>query len=104
VRELSIGGPATKNTPLKYRGLFNSASVALIKKVDIAGPCGFECEPALRNINITRPEIRIFETSAKTGEGVGEWLAWLAEQAEPARTGFARSSGVPFWHLPLPAP
>ncbi len=69
-----------EDKPLKYPGLFNSADAAVITKIDIAEPCGFDRELALRNINEIRPGIRIFETSAKTGAGMEGWLAYLAEQ------------------------
>ncbi|MGH9560785.1 MAG: hydrogenase nickel incorporation protein HypB [Terracidiphilus sp.] len=69
-----------EDKPLKYPGLFNSADAAVITKIDIAEPCGFDRDLALRNITEIRPGIRIFETSAKTGAGMEEWLKWLAEQ------------------------
>jgi len=69
-----------EDKPLKYPTLFNSADAAVITKMDIAEPCGFDRELALKNINEIRPGIRIFETSAKTGVGMGEWLAYLAEE------------------------
>jgi hydrogenase nickel incorporation protein HypB len=59
--------------------MFNSADAAVITKMDIAEPCGFDLELARKNINEIRPEIRIFETSAKTGMGMEEWLGYLAE-------------------------
>jgi hydrogenase nickel incorporation protein HypB len=59
--------------------MFNSADAAVITKMDIAAPCGFDRDLALRNINEIRPGIRIFETSAKTGAGMEEWLGYLAE-------------------------
>ena len=65
--------------PLKYPTLFNSADAAVITKIDIAEPCGFNRDLALKNINEIRPGIRIFETSAKTGAGMDDWLAYLAE-------------------------
>src|ERR1039458_9732856 len=68
-----------EDKPLKYPTLFNSADAAVITKIDIAEPCGFDRELALKNINEIRPGIRIFETSAKTGAGMEEWLAYLAE-------------------------
>jgi hydrogenase nickel incorporation protein HypB len=68
-----------EDKPLKYPTLFNSADAAIITKIDIAEPCGFDRAAALKNINEIRPGIRIFETSAKTGAGMGEWLAYLAE-------------------------
>ena len=73
-----------EDKPLKYPGLFNSADAAVITKIDIAGPCGFDRDLALRNINEIRPGIRVFETSAKTGAGMEDWFAYLAEQARPA--------------------
>lgn len=73
-----------EDKPLKYPGLFNSADAAVITKIDLAGPCGFDRELAVRNINEIRPGVRIFETSARTGAGMEEWLAYLAEQARPS--------------------
>jgi hydrogenase nickel incorporation protein HypB len=73
-----------EDKPLKYPGLFNSSDAAVITKIDLSAPCGFDRELALKNINEIRPGIRIFETSAKTGAGMEEWLAYLAEQARPS--------------------
>lgn len=69
-----------EDKPLKYPTLFNSADAAVITKVDIAEPCGFDRELALKNINEIRPGIRVFETSAKTGAGMDVWLAFLAAE------------------------
>jgi hydrogenase nickel incorporation protein HypB len=70
-----------EDKPLKYPGLFNSADAAVITKIDLSVPCGFDRDLALRNINEIRPGIRIFETSAKTGAGMDTWMNYLAEQA-----------------------
>jgi hydrogenase nickel incorporation protein HypB len=70
-----------EDKPLKYPGLFNSADAAVITKIDLAGPCGFDRDGALRNINEIRLGIRVFETSAKTGAGMEPWLNYLADQA-----------------------
>ncbi len=67
-----------EDKPLKYPGLFNSADAAVITKIDIAEPCGFDRGLAFRNIHEIRPGIDIFETSAKTGQGMHEWLDYLA--------------------------
>ncbi len=70
-----------EDKPLKYPGLFNSADAAVITKIDLAWPCGFDRELALKNINEVRPGIRVFETSAKTAAGMEAWLDYLGEQA-----------------------
>src|ERR1700760_4729630 len=74
-----------EDKPLKYPTLFNSADAAVITKMDIAEAVGFEREAAIRNIRAIRPNIRIFETSAKSGAGMEEWLAYLAEQQAERR-------------------
>lgn len=69
-----------EDKPLKYPTMFNSADAAVITKMDIAEAVGFNRGEALKNIAAIRPGIRIFETSAKTGAGMDEWVAWLAAQ------------------------
>ena len=69
-----------EDKPLKYPTLFNSADAAIITKTDIAEAVGFDRDAAIRNIREIRPNIRIFETSAKSGAGMQEWLDYLAEQ------------------------
>jgi hydrogenase nickel incorporation protein HypB len=69
-----------EDKPLKYPTLFNSADAAVITKMDIAEAVGFDRATALGNIRKIRPGVRIFETSAKTGAGMEDWLAYLAEE------------------------
>jgi hydrogenase nickel incorporation protein HypB len=77
IRVVLLSVTEGEDKPLKYPGLFNSADAAVINKMDLAEPCGFDRELALKNINEIRPGIRIFETSAKTGAGMEEWLEYL---------------------------
>lgn len=67
-----------EDKPLKYPTLFNSADAAVITKMDIAEAVGFDRGTALANLQELRPGIRVFETSAKTGEGMADWLNFLA--------------------------
>ncbi len=76
-----------EDKPLKYPTLFNSADAAVITKIDIAEACGFDREQALQSLNEIRPGIRVFETSAKTGAGMEEWLRFLEEQLQAGRAG-----------------
>ena len=69
-----------EDKPLKYPTLFNSADAAVVTKMDIAEAVGFNRDAALKNIREIRPNIRIFETSARTGSGMGGWLEYLAQE------------------------
>ena len=82
IRAVLLSVTEGEDKPLKYPGLFNSSDAAVITKIDLAVACGFDRDLALKNINEIRPGIRIFETSAKTGAGMDDWLAYLAEQAQ----------------------
>ena len=83
-----------EDKPLKYPTLFNSADAAVITKTDIAEAVGFDRPSALRNIREIRPNIRIFETSAKTGAGMDVWLDYLAEEKVPGAVANTLISGV----------
>jgi hydrogenase nickel incorporation protein HypB len=69
-----------EDKPLKYPGLFNSADAAIISKCDLAAACEFDRDAARANLHAVRPGLPILETSAKSGEGVAEWLAFLVER------------------------
>ena len=68
-----------EDKPLKYPGLFNTADVAVLTKIDLTEPCEFNRELALQNIHAVRPGMRVFETSAKTGAGLQDWIEFLLE-------------------------
>jgi hydrogenase nickel incorporation protein HypB len=80
IRVVLLSVTEGEDKPLNYPTMFNSADAVVITKMDIAEPCGFDRELALKNINEIRPGMRIFETSAKTGAGMVEWLGYLEEE------------------------
>jgi len=69
-----------EDKPLKYPGLFNTADVAAITKCDLAEACEFNRDLAMANIASVRPGMTVFETSAKQGTGIDQWLAYLASR------------------------
>lgn len=69
-----------EDKPLKYPGLFNTSDVALITKIDLSEPCEFDRDAALENIQSVRPGMKVFETSAKTGVGMDEWIEFLKQK------------------------
>ena len=71
-----------EDKPLKYPGLFNTADVAAITKCDLAEACEFNRDIALANIASVRPDMTVFETSAKLGNGIDQWLAYLASRRQ----------------------
>jgi hydrogenase nickel incorporation protein HypB len=66
-----------EDKPLKYPPIFNSADVAVITKIDLAVAAEFDRAAAHRNIQSVRPGMQVFEVSAKTGQGMDEWVCFL---------------------------
>lgn len=71
-----------EDKPLKYPGLFNTADAAAITKCDLAEACEFNRDLALANIASVRPGMTVFETSAKQGTGIDQWLAYLKSRRQ----------------------
>ncbi len=69
-----------EDKPLKYPGLFNTADMAAITKIDLAEVCDFNRTQAMAAIEAVRPGMRVFEVSAKKGIGIDAWLDELAER------------------------
>jgi hydrogenase nickel incorporation protein HypB len=66
-----------EDKPLKYPGLFNTADLVVITKIDLADACRFDRTAALNAIEQVRPGVPVLETSATTGCGLERWLVAL---------------------------
>lgn len=66
-----------EDKPLKYPMIFNSAEVAVITKSDLAAALEFDEAAANRNTIAVRPGMEIFKLSAKTVEGMAEYMEFL---------------------------
>jgi hydrogenase nickel incorporation protein HypB len=69
-----------EDKPLKYPPMFQAASVIVLSKMDLAQACDFNRELALNSIRRVAPKAKVFETSAKTGQGMDAWRDYLIEQ------------------------
>jgi hydrogenase nickel incorporation protein HypB len=64
-----------EDKPLKYPTIFHGADIAVVTKIDIAAAVEFDWDAARANIHAVRPDMEIFRVSARSGEGLREWLA-----------------------------
>jgi hydrogenase nickel incorporation protein HypB len=74
--------PEGDDKPLKYPLMFTVCDVLLINKIDYLGLSDFDPEALRQRVAKLNPGIRIFEISAKTGEGVEQWASWLSREAK----------------------
>ena len=69
-----------EDKPLKYPKMFKTADVVVLSKTDLSGPAGFERSAALENLRQVAPRAKVFELSARTGEGMPAWCAFLQDK------------------------
>ncbi len=74
--------PEGDDKPLKYPLMFTVCDVLLVNKIDYLELSDFDIEAMRQRVAKLNPGIQIFEISAKTGEGVEEWAAWLSREAK----------------------
>lgn len=74
-----------EDKPLKYPTIFNSADVAIVTKMDLAVAVEFDADAASGNIQSVRPGMKVFQLSAKNGEGMEEFLSFLQHQLTELR-------------------
>ena len=69
-----------EDKPLKYPPMFQAADVVIVSKMDLAQACGYNREAALANIRRAAPKAKVFEISAKTGQGMDSWRDFLVQR------------------------
>lgn len=66
-----------EDKPLKYPDMFTAARVAIINKVDLAPHVDADLDLYETNLRRVNPDITILRVSARTGEGMADWIKWL---------------------------
>jgi hydrogenase nickel incorporation protein HypB len=74
-----------EDKPLKYPTIFNTSDVAVITKIDLAAAVEFDWDAALKNIHAVRPNMQVLRVSAKTGQGIEEFVEQVVRGALGAR-------------------
>ena len=72
-----------EDKPLKYPLMFRACELVVINKVDLLEHLDFDVDRLEANILQVNHHAKVMRVSAKTGEGVDEFRAWL--KALPAR-------------------
>jgi len=61
-----------EDKPLKYPNMFHSSDICVLNKTDLLPYLDFDQEAFRINLKMIKPEIKMIEVSAKTGEGIDE--------------------------------
>ncbi|WP_316169840.1 hydrogenase nickel incorporation protein HypB [Bradyrhizobium sp. SZCCHNRI1058] len=80
-----------EDKPLKYPDMFAASSLMLINKIDLAPVLDFDLAQTIEYARRVNPKIEVLTISAKTGEGLSAFYAWIRKQSERMRAGAANA-------------
>ena len=69
-----------EDKPIKYPHMFRASDIMILTKIDLLPYVQFDVERCLDYARAVNPKIRIFQVSAITGAGLGNWYGWLHSQ------------------------
>ncbi|SMF30529.1 Hydrogenase nickel incorporation protein HypB [Tistlia consotensis] len=75
-----ISTPEGEDKPLKYPHMFRAAGAVIVNKIDLAPHVDFDQARCFENIRQVNPDAELIVLSARTGEGMADWLAFLRRQ------------------------
>lgn len=63
--------------PLKYPVMFRAVDLVVVNKIDLLPFLDFDLDLFLENLRRVNPHARVIRASARTGEGVDDWVSWV---------------------------
>jgi hydrogenase nickel incorporation protein HypB len=66
--------------PLKYPHMFAAADIVLVNKIDLLPYVDFDLDACAARARSVRPGVEILPLSARTGDGIDAWYAWLRRE------------------------
>jgi hydrogenase nickel incorporation protein HypB len=72
--------PEGHDKPYKYPGIFASADVVILNKIDLLDVFNFDLDYFRRGLEMVNPDVPCFYLSCRTGAGVKEWITWLLSE------------------------
>lgn len=82
LRFVLLSIPEGEDKPLKYPKAFLTAHGLIITKIDLLGPIPFDLEKVKEEAKKINPDLVIFTTSARTGEGIRDLVTYLLQQRQ----------------------
>jgi hydrogenase nickel incorporation protein HypB len=69
-----------EDKPIKYPDMFRAASLMLLNKCDLLPYLSFDVDKAVEFARRVNPGIQVIRTSATSGAGMADWLAWIERE------------------------
>jgi len=83
-----------EDKPLKYPVMFRKADLVLLTKIDLLPHLDVDLAAIEAALAETMPDPVVIPVSARTGQGIERWIAWLEERRERAYVRRAVAAGA----------
>lgn len=83
-----------EDKPLKYPDMFAAADLMLLNKADLLPHLDFDVGQCLANALRVNPRLQTLLVSARTGEGMGAFYAWIEARASMVAADVRRDLGA----------
>ncbi|WP_322508344.1 hydrogenase nickel incorporation protein HypB [Anaerolinea sp.] len=74
--------PEGDDKPYKYPAIYRGIQILIINKTDLLPHVTFNMDYFRQGVEMLNPGLITFPVSCKTGEGIEEWVKWLAAQVK----------------------
>jgi len=78
-----------EDKPLKYPDMFAAADLVLLNKIDLLPHLDFQVADAVANMRKVNPAVKVLQVSARSGNGLDQWIEWLKAALAMERVGQA---------------
>jgi len=76
-RVVIISTTEGEDKPIKYPDMFHSSDICIINKIDLLPYLNFDMDKVKEYALQVNPNLKFFEVSATSGEGMDQWYDWL---------------------------
>jgi hydrogenase nickel incorporation protein HypB len=78
IRVVMVSTTEGDDKPAKYPQMFAISQIMVVNKIDLLPYVDYSLEKVRRQALAINPNLRIFEVSCRTGEGLDAWCEWLS--------------------------
>lgn len=75
-----ISTPEGEDKPAKYPSMIHVSSVLIVNKIDLSEYLEFDIDKCVKYAKNINPDLKVFKTSCKTGEGIEEFVQFMEEK------------------------
>ncbi len=75
-----VSTPEGSDKPVKYPLMFSKSDLVVVNKIDLLPYVDFNVQQFVKSVRKLKPKLPVIKLSARTGEGVEEWINWLRQR------------------------